>query len=113
MREAQIALRLALDADSPNEVLIEQRAREAGEAQAASIRLRALNETRIRRVLTPEQVNKLKQLLAQAQQLKREQRRENRANDRGRGVNGRGFPNQRNGILPGARRDNLLRRPRP
>jgi Spy/CpxP family protein refolding chaperone len=114
VRETQIALNQALDADSPNEALIEQRAREAGEAQAASIRLRALTETRIRRVLTPEQVNTLRQLRAQAQQLKREQRLENRANDvRGRGVNGRGFPNQRNGMLPGARRDNLLRRPRP
>lgn len=106
VREAQLALRQALDADSPNEVLIEQRAREAGEAQAASLRLRALNETRIRRILTPEQVNKLKQLLAQAQQLRREQRLEDR------GVNGRGLQKQRNGILPG-RRNNPLRRFRP
>lgn len=109
--ETQIALRQALDAESPNEALIDQRAREAGEAQAASIRLRALTETKIRRVLTPEQLKTLGVLRAQAQQLKREQRLENRAND-GRG---RGFPNQRNTIAPGPgrRRDNLLRRPRP
>ena len=112
LRETRIALDQALDADTPNEALIEQRAREAGEAEAASIRLRALTETRIRRVLTPEQINTLRQLRAQAQQI-REQRLENRADDvRGRGVNGRGLPNQRNGILPG-RRDNPLRRPRP
>jgi Spy/CpxP family protein refolding chaperone len=113
LRETQVALDQALDADNPNEALIEQRAREAGEAQVASIRLRALTETRIRRVLTPEQLNTLRQLRAQAQQLRKEQRLDDRANDvRGRGVNGRPLPNQRNGILPG-RRDNLLRRPRP
>ncbi|MCU1264801.1 MAG: hypothetical protein JWM21_1119 [Acidobacteria bacterium] len=111
VRETQLALDQALDSENPNESLIEQRARENGEAQAASIRLRALTETRIRRVLTPEQVKTLRQLRAQAQLLRREQRLENRANE-GRGMNGRALPNQRNGILPGSRRDNLLRRPR-
>jgi len=114
LRETQIALDQAQDSENPNESLIEQRAREAGEAQTASIRLRALTETRIRRVLTPEQVKTLRQLRAQAQILRREQRLENGANEgRGRGVNGRGLPNQRNGILPGARRNNPLRRPKP
>lgn len=113
LRETQIALDQALDSDNPNEALIEQRARERGEAEAASIRLRALTETRIRRVLTPEQNKTLRILRAQAQLLRREQRLENRANNVERGVNGRGLPNQRNGILPGNRRDNLMRRPRP
>lgn len=110
LRQSQIALNQALDATSPNEALIEQRAREAGEAQAASIRLRVLTETRIRQVLTAEQLVTLRRLRAQAQQLRREQRREDRAYDRGRGVNGRVLPNRRNGIMPGVRRDNL---PRP
>jgi Spy/CpxP family protein refolding chaperone len=116
LAETLRALRQALDADNPNEALIEQRAREAGEAETASIRLRALTEIRILRVLTPEQLKTLRELRAALAEQIREQRLENRANDvRGRGVNGRGLPNQRNGILPapGARRDNPLRRPRP
>src|SRR3982751_6906504 len=39
LRETKLALEQALDADTPNESLIEQRAREAGEAESASIRL--------------------------------------------------------------------------
>ena len=109
VQETQKALNQALDADNPDEALIEQRAREAGEAQTASIRLRALTEIRIRRVLTPEQLKTLRVLRAQAQQIRREQRLENRANN----VPGRGLPNQRNAIMPAPRRDNLLRRQRP
>jgi Spy/CpxP family protein refolding chaperone len=108
VRETQIALDQALDSDNPNEALIEQRAREAGEAQAAAIKLRALTQIRIRRVLTPEQIKTLRLLQLQAQEQKREQRLENRANERP----ARGLRNQRNTILP-QRRDNLLRRPRP
>lgn len=111
--ETQRALRQALDADNPNEALIEQRAREAGEAETASIRLRALTEIRILRVLTPEQLKTLRELRAALAEQIRDQRLENRADDaRGRGANGRGLPNQRNGILP-VRRDNPLRRPKP
>jgi Spy/CpxP family protein refolding chaperone len=109
LRETQKALNQALDAETPNESLIEQRVRERGEAETAFIRLRVQTEARIRRVLTPEQVNTLRVLRAQAQAARREQRLENRGN---KGVNGRGL-NQRNGMLPGARRNNQLRRPRP
>lgn len=109
LRETQKALNQALDAETPNESLIEQRVRERGEAETAFIRLRVQTEARIRRVLTPEQVNTLRILRAQAQAARRDQRLENRGN---RGVNGRGL-NQRNGILPGARHNNQLRRPRP
>lgn len=116
LRETQIALDQALNAERPNEALIEQRARENGEAQAAAIRLRALNETRIRRVLTLEQINTLRQLRAQAQQARREQRLENRTiQGKGPGMNGRALQNRRNGAAPGpgVRRDGLPRRPRP
>src|SRR2546426_6055559 len=115
LRETQIALEQALNAESPNEALIEQRARESGEAQAAAIRLRALTETRIRRVLTLEQINTLRQLRAQAQQARREQRLENRAiQGKAPGANGRALQNRRNGPAPGpgARRDGLPRKQR-
>ena len=110
VRETQIALDQAIDADNPNEALIEQRAREAGEAQTASIRLRALTEIRIRRVLTLEQINTLRQLRAQS---RREQRQENRAQDRRPAANGRPLLNQRNSTTPGQdlRRNGLPRRP--
>ena len=101
LRETKLALEQALDADTPNESLIEQRAREAGEAESASIRLRALTESRIRRVLTVEQVKTLRGLRAQAQQFRREQRLENQANPlRRRALN------QRNGVI----RQNILRK---
>ena len=109
VRETMIALDQALDAENPNEALIEQRAREAGEAQTAAIRLRALTEIRIRRVFTPEQINMLRRLRALS---RREQRQENRAQDRNPG-NVRPLPNQRNGMTPapGLRRIGLPRRP--
>ncbi len=115
LRETQLALDQALDSDSPDEALIEQRARDAGAAQAASIRLRALTETRIRRVLTPEQVKTLRELRLQVQMQRREQRIENRAdNVPGRNMNGRQrLPGQRNGVFPGNRRETILKRPRP
>lgn len=114
VRETQIALDQAVDADIPDEALIERRAREAGEAQAASLRLRVITEAKIRRVLTPEQVNTLRRLRAQLEQSRREQRLENRANQgRDPNANRRALPNRRNGIMPGPglRRNGLPRKP--
>ena len=110
LRETTIALDQALDAETPNEALIEQRVRESGEAQTAMIRLRALTETRIRKVLTPEQINTLRLLRAQS---RREQRQENRAQDRRPANDARPLPNQRNGMIPdpNLRRNSLPRRP--
>jgi len=107
VRETKIALDAALNAAPPDEALIEARAREAGEARATALRFQARNEARIRRVLTPEQLQKLKELQAQVRENRRE-RQEDRANNRGRNL-----PNQRNGILQGGRRNLPLRRQRP
>jgi Spy/CpxP family protein refolding chaperone len=115
VREAQIAFDEALDADNPSEEMTERRARELGEAQAAAIRMRAVTEIKIRRVLTPEQLRTLRQLRLEVQRARQEQRLENRANQRG-GANGRPLPNQRNGagpLNPQQRRNGLPRRPRP
>src|SRR5436190_23245595 len=46
VRESRVALNQAMDANPPDEALIEQRAREAGDAEAASIRLRAMTQTK-------------------------------------------------------------------
>lgn len=113
LRQAQIALEDALDADYPNEALVEQRAKEVGEAQVAAIRMRSVREVRIRRVLTPEQQAKLREIrlkVREAEAIKqRQQRMQNQINER-RPRNG---PTQGNGIAPdtGLRRNNLPRRP--
>ena len=114
VRDAQVALDEALDSDNPSEEMIERRARELGEAQAAAIRMRAITEIRIRRVLTLEQLATLRQL----QRARLEERLENRGNgNRGGGVNGPRPLNQRNGVGPlnprQQRRNDLPRRPRP
>ena len=109
LREANFALEQALDADSPDEALIEQRIREAGAAQAASMRMRILTEMKIRRVLTFEQLRTLRMLRLQARGLIRDRqlnREANRPADLRR--------NQRNGIAPLFPRRNVpAQNPRP
>jgi len=64
--QAQRALDEAIYADTADEALIEERAREMAAAQAAVTRMRALTELSIRRVLTPEQLNTLRDLRQRA-----------------------------------------------
>jgi Spy/CpxP family protein refolding chaperone len=115
LRQAQAAYEEALDADNPSEEVVEKRAREVGEAQASLLRARALMEIRIRRVLTPAQQAKLRELrLAQREaiRLQRQERRiENGGNQGRRGP----LQNQRNGMAPlnpQQRRNGLPRKPR-
>ena len=65
VREANRALEEALDSDSPDEAVVEQRMRDLGAAQAAAMRMRILTEVRIRRVLTREQLVILRNLRLQ------------------------------------------------
>jgi Spy/CpxP family protein refolding chaperone len=74
VRQAQLALDEAIEADNASEALVEQRARELAEAQAAVTRIRSITELRIRRVMTPEQLTKLRALRQQAQQFREERR---------------------------------------
>jgi len=69
---ARRALDEAIYADALNEALVEERSREVAAAQAALGRLRALTELRVRRVLTPEQLQAFREL---RQQARRRQRR--------------------------------------
>lgn len=57
VNQAQRALDQAIYSDDANEAVIEQRTREVAEAQSAQVRLRAMTELSIRRVLTPAQLN--------------------------------------------------------
>jgi Spy/CpxP family protein refolding chaperone len=62
LQQARRALDEAIYADSPDEKVVEGRVREVGAAQAAVMRLRALTELKIRRVLSPEQLDAFRQL---------------------------------------------------
>ena len=73
IHQAQRALDEAVYADQTDEAMVEARARDVGEAHAAMARMRALMELKIRRVLTPEQLNTLR-TLRQQRATEREQR---------------------------------------
>ncbi|MBA3805673.1 MAG: Spy/CpxP family protein refolding chaperone [Acidobacteria bacterium] len=82
LAEAFRALDEAVYSDNVNDALIEERARELGAAQAAVSRARALTELKIRRVLTPEQLNTLRAMRQQARAEGRKTGREDGLNAR-------------------------------
>lgn len=89
LRSAQQALDEAIYSDDASEAVVEERARELAAAQAAAVRQRALTELGIRRVLTPEQLNTLRDLrLRQAQR----RRLERQLNQPGRSPDNNGAP---------------------
>lgn len=66
LRLARRALDEAIYADAVDEAAVEERARGVAVAQAALVRLRAQTELRVRRVLTPEQLQTFRQLRQRA-----------------------------------------------
>ena len=78
VREANVALDQALDAEPVNETVIDQRLNELATAQAAQMRMRIYTELKIRRELSPEQVATLRQLRLQAKDFVNGQRPLNR-----------------------------------
>ena len=77
MREANVALDQALDAEPTDQNLIEQRLNELATAQTAQMRLRIQTELKIRRELRPEQLATLRQLRLQARDFMGAQRPRN------------------------------------
>jgi Spy/CpxP family protein refolding chaperone len=75
LREANVALDQALDADDEN--LIEQRINEVAAAQAAQLRMRIHTEMKIRRILRPEQLATLRRLRLQVRDVMSPQRMNN------------------------------------
>lgn len=69
VREANIALDQALDANPTDENLIEQRINDLAAAQAAQLRMRIQTELRIRRELDPEQLATLRRLRLQVRDV--------------------------------------------
>ena len=93
-RQAKDALDMALDADQPDEAVVEQRLRELAAAQAEQMRLNTLTEVRIRRVLTPEQRTILRELRHARQRQMDNPRRQNQPDRMRR------FPNRGNTLGP-------------
>lgn len=107
VNQAQRALDEAIYSDNVNEAEIEQRARELAEAQAAQVRMRAMTELSIRRVLTPEQLNTFRLVRRQRaieNQVKRRQENANQPQplNNKRPENGirQQAPNERRNALP-------------
>jgi Spy/CpxP family protein refolding chaperone len=71
LREARRALDEAIYSAAPDEAVIEERVRELGAAQTAFVRLRSLTELRIRRVLSPEQLDVFRRLQSETQTRRR------------------------------------------
>jgi Spy/CpxP family protein refolding chaperone len=113
LRESNRILEEALNAENPDEALVEQHVREVAAAQAAAMRMRILTEIRVRRVLTPEQRVILRSLQRQAKDIRRERlladpdERQRRQEERSRALQ-----NQRNGLEPIFPRRQNPRRPR-
>ena len=78
VREAQISLNQALDAEPINENLIDQRVNELAAAQAAQMRMRIRIELKIRRELSPEQLAIWRTLRLQMRDFMDAQRPRNR-----------------------------------
>jgi len=69
VREANVALDQALDADPINESVIEQRTTELATAQTAQVRMRIQTEVKIRRELRAEQLATLRALRLQVRDV--------------------------------------------
>jgi Spy/CpxP family protein refolding chaperone len=78
LNRARRLLDEAIYSDTVDEALIEQRARDVADAQAALVRLRATTELRVRRILTPEQLQQFKAIRAKARHDLQIQRQLNR-----------------------------------
>jgi Spy/CpxP family protein refolding chaperone len=110
LRETNQALEEALDSDTPDEAIVEQRVRDVAAAQTSAMRIRILTEIKVRRVLTAEQRTILRSLQRQALDLQRERRLAN-PDERKKEERSRSLQN-RNGLGPLFPRRVNQRRPR-
>lgn len=97
------ALDQAIYSDDASESVIEQRAREVAEAQAAEVHLRAMTELNIRRVLTPAQLDAFRTIRQQRVRAAAERRRLGAGTNALDGAQRRPLlnPRRRRNLLPG------------
>ncbi|MFL6228620.1 MAG: Spy/CpxP family protein refolding chaperone [Pyrinomonadaceae bacterium] len=67
LRRSRRALERAIYAENADEAIIQQRAKEVADAEAARVKMRADAELKVRRVLTPEQFATFRELRRQTQ----------------------------------------------
>ena len=89
LREANRALDEAIYADQVNESDVQARLKEAQLAQAEVAKIRFMNEFAVRRILTPEQLVRFRDLRQKFEQTTRENAVKNRPLNGGRPGNGR------------------------
>jgi Spy/CpxP family protein refolding chaperone len=78
INQARRTLNEAIYSGQADDALVGERARELAEAQAAATRMRAQVELSIRRVLTDEQLGRLREMRQEAQRTRRQERLRNR-----------------------------------
>jgi periplasmic protein CpxP/Spy len=83
LREANRALDMAIYADAVNDIEVQTRLREFQAAQAEMARLRFENELAVRKVLTPEQLTKFRELRRRFEEQTRKFRRNGQPRPRG------------------------------
>ena len=99
LREANLALNQALDAEPADETVIDQRVNDLAAAQAAQMRMRIQIELKIRRELSPEQIAIWRRLRLQMRDFMDAQRPlQNQPRMR---------RNQRNGVAPASPRRSI------
>jgi len=76
LRQARRALNQAINAENPDQNLVNERVREAAAAQAAIFQLRAQAEFKVRQVLTPEQLRTFRQLIREQHERQRQRQLE-------------------------------------
>jgi Spy/CpxP family protein refolding chaperone len=86
LREANVALDQALDAQPTDENVVEQKINDLAAAQAAQLRMRIHTEMRIRRILRPEQIATLRLLRIQLRDVMAPQRMNNPRLPRNQGL---------------------------
>jgi Spy/CpxP family protein refolding chaperone len=111
LHQAQRALDQAIYSDEVSESVIEQRSREVAEAQAAEVRMRAMMELSIRRVLTPQQLNTFRTI--REQRMREAQQRRRMENPNRPGPLGNRRPGNRLNLPPGQDRSEAQTGERP
>jgi Spy/CpxP family protein refolding chaperone len=109
LRDARLALAEAMEAPTPNEALIKQRAKDLADAQSAMTQLQALRQARMLQILTPEQRVKLKEIRERTQSVRQGNRQQG-----GNGLNQRQQLKRANDpLLTPAQRRAIRRQQRP
>lgn len=111
VNQAQRALEAAIYSDNPSEAEIERLTQEVAAAQADQVRMRAMTELKIRRVLTPEQLNTFRMIRRQRAIENQIKRRQENANQQ-RPLNNRPLINGINQQTPRTRPNALPRKNR-